>query len=401
MAWKKKYRRCLLLGALAGIIGMILLGYVELKDSIPDEIKLTEGQEEDLENVFANPLVHWDDSIPVSQARNFTISCSILDMVFLKNVKVEVVPREWIQVCGSTVGIYMETEGILIVDTQEIKGKDGGTYNPAANLVQPGDYITAFNNNPIEEKQELIDAVAQCDGEDVNLSLIRKGEEIQLRIQPVESTKGEYKLGIWVRDDTQGIGTLTYMDEEGRFGALGHGISDVDTGELLDIKDGELYQAQVIGIQKGSKGTPGELSGLIHYEAGNKIGEITTNCENGIYGTLSDSSALSLCKMEIGHKQEMTEGEASILCSLDGNLEEYQVKITKIDLNHQDTNKSFVIEITDPKLLSKTGGIVQGMSGSPVIQNGKLVGAVTHVFVQDSTCGYGIFIENMIDDSRE
>lgn len=397
MAWKRTYRRCLLLGALAGVIGMILLGYVEIKNSIPDEIKLTEGKEEHLERVFSNPLVRWDDSIPVSQARNFTISCSILDMVFLKNVKVEVVPREWIQVCGSTVGIYMETEGILIVDTQEIQGIDGSIYSPAANLVQPGDYITAFNDQPVEEKQDLIDAVEKCNGEDVNLSLTRKGEDIQLRIQPVESPQGEYKLGIWVRDDTQGIGTLTYVDQNGGFGALGHGISDVDTGELLDIKAGELYQAQVIGIHKGSKGTPGELSGLIHYEARNKIGKITTNCENGIYGTLDDTSTLPLRRVEIGHKQEMTEGEASILCSLDGSLEEYQVEITKIELNHQDTNKSFVIQVTDPRLLSKTGGIVQGMSGSPVIQNGKVVGAVTHVFVQDSTGGYGIFIENMLN----
>ena len=188
------------------------------------------------------------------------------------------------------------------------------------------------------------------------------------------------------------------MDAAGNYGALGHGISDVDTGELLSIKGGSLYKTQILGIQKGSKGNPGELSGLIRYNVGNVLGSITTNTANGIYGKYQSlgGDGIALKEMKIGYKQEMETGPASVLCSVNGQVKEYAAEITKIDMNHQDSNKSFVIHVTDPKLLAATGGIVQGMSGSPVIQNKKIVGAVTHVFVQDAASGYGIFIENML-----
>lgn len=395
--WKKRYRFILISAAAIAFAAMIVLGYTQLKNSIPDEVRITEGQDE-LEGIFNNPLITWEKIIPVSGGNSFTIPCKIMDAVFLKNVKVEVVQPESVYACGNTVGIYMATEGILIVDTEEIQGSDGGYYEPAENLVQPGDYITAFNQQPIRSKSDLIDAVKDNEGGDVELSLLRRGEEIQLSVCPVKSTEGDYKLGIWVRDDTQGIGTLTYVDESGNYGALGHGISDVDTGELLNIRDGKLYKAEIVGIHKGSKGTPGELSGLIRYEDSNVIGTINNNHDNGIYGTLDNTDGMNFQNLEVGYKQEMELGAASILCSVNGNVEEYNVDITKIDYNHQDTNKSFIINVTDERLLEQTGGIVQGMSGSPVLQNGKIVGAVTHVFVQDSTGGYGIFIENMISD---
>ena len=247
--------------------------------------------------------------------------------------------------------------------------------------------------------RELMEDLSLLDGREVTLQVQRKGETIPVSISPVKDHQGEYKLGIWVRDDTQGIGTLTFVDAEGNYGALGHGISDVDTGELLDIQDGTLYQAEILGIQKGSKGSPGELSGLIRYEPANIIGKITCNSKNGIYGSYTGKTGkgIHLQQMPVAYKQEMEVGPASILCSIDDKVQEYQAKITKIDMNHEDTNKSFVIQVTDPRLLEKTGGIVQGMSGSPILQNGKVVGAVTHVFVQDSTSGYGIFIENMLE----
>ena len=169
------------------------------------------------------------------------------------------------------------------------------------------------------------------------------------------------------------------------------------TGELLSIADGNLYDAQILGIRKGEKGNPGELSGLIRYDADNILGEISENSKNGIFGIMDAwrMKNLDLKKIPIGYKQDLKTGPASILCCTDGEVKEYAAEITRIDMNHEDSNKSFVIQITDKELLEKTGGIVQGMSGSPVLQNGKLFGAVTHVFVQDSTGGYGIFIENM------
>ena len=233
------------------------------------------------------------------------------------------------------------------------------------------------------------------------LGVVRDGENIPVSLTPVKDTEGKYRLGIWVRDDTQGIGTLTYVDKNGRFGALGHGISDVDTGSLLKIGQGRLYQAEILGIQKGTSGNPGELAGLIRYEPGKVIGSVSQNSEKGIYGIYSGStSAVNLQKMEIAYKQELETGPASVLCCVDGTVKEYEAEITKIDMNHEDSNKSFVIHITDPDLLDLTGGIVQGMSGSPVIQNGKFVGAVTHVFVQDAATGYGIFAETMVENEK-
>lgn len=393
---KKRCRRWLLSLAVVCFGMMMILGYRALKDSIPDEIRITEDNDEELTAIFSNPLITWEDSIPASGSRKYTISCRLLNTVFLKNVHVEVMGHRWVRVSGSAVGIYMETEGILIVDTEEIKGEDGIYYEPAENLVQPGDYITAFDQKKIATKRELIEAIQNCDGNQVQLSLVRDGKELQFSVNPVKCSTGDYKLGIWVRDDTQGIGTLTYVEPDGSFGALGHGISDVDTGNLLQIKDGTLYETEILGINKGSKGTPGELSGLIRYDDSRILGSIQSNTENGIFGNIVYAQKLALRNMEVGYKQEIKTGPASVLCAVDGQVEEYHIEITDIDMNHKDSNKSFTVKVTDERLLKKTGGIVQGMSGSPVIQNGKFVGAVTHVFVQDSAGGYGIFAETML-----
>ena len=393
---KKRCRRWLLSLAAVCFGTMLIFGYCVLKNSIPDEIRITEDNDEELTEVFSNPLITWEDSIPVSGGKKYTISCSLLHTVFLKNVNVEVMGHRWVEVSGNAVGIYMETEGILIVDTEKIKGEDGLYYEPAQNLVQPGDYITAFNQKKISTKRELIESIQNCDGNQIQLSLLRDGKEILLSVNPVKCGARDYKLGIWVRDDTQGIGTLTYVEPDGDFGALGHGISDVDTGNLLQIKDGTLYETEILGINKGSKGTPGELAGLIRYDDSRILGSIQSNTENGIYGNIAYAQKLTLRKMEVGYKQEMETGPETVLCAVDGQVEEYHIEITDIDMNHKDSNKSFTVKVTDARLLQKTGGIVQGMSGSPVIQDGKFVGAITHVFVQDSAGGYGIFAETML-----
>lgn len=189
---------------------------------------------------------------------------------------------------------------------------------------------------------------------------------------------------------------MTYVDEEGKFGALGHGISDTDTGQLLDVSGGELYQAQIVSIIRGTQGVPGELSGYIEYEEEKKIGIIEKNTDIGIFGQIFPGTQLAKEKVMIGYKQEVKEGKAQLLMQSEGKTEKYDIEITEIYSSQQDTNKSFQIQVTDPELLAKTGGIVQGMSGSPILQDGKLIGAVTHVFVQDSAKGYGIFIENML-----
>ena len=396
---KKKYRRFVLWCLALDLLVMGYMGYSCLDRKIPDEIYVSEKGGQNVEELLKRPFLTFDEAVPVSGNGSYLLPCRLLGIIPFKQIKVTPEVQRSIFVSGSTVGMYMETDGVLIIDTGEILSESGETKEPAKNIVKPGDYIVALNDEKISRKKDLIDDLKKLEGEEVILDVVRNGKTVPVSITPAKDKQGEYKLGIWVRDNTQGIGTLTFVDENGNYGALGHGISDVDTGELLEIQNGALYQAQILGIQKGAKGSPGELSGLIRYEPGKIIGSIETNSKNGIYGhfTGDGKSPISLKKMPVGYKQEVTEGEASILCCVEDEVKEYQAEITKIDMNHSDTNKSFVIRVADPKLLSVTGGIVQGMSGSPVLQNGKIIGAVTHVFVQDSTSGYGIFIENMME----
>lgn len=394
---KRNYRLFLFGFLLADLIAAGVLSLEELKDRIPDTVYIRYGQEEGLGDSLDIPLITYPETIDVSDRGSYQIPCSLLGMLPLKNVQVETVEDQWVCVSGNPVGLYMETQGVLIVDTGEITNQNGIALEPAANIVQPGDYILEVNGKTVSRKRELIAEIENCQGENVEMVVNRKGEEIPLSLEPVLTQEENYKLGIWVRDNTQGIGTMTYVDEKGRFGALGHGISDTDTGELLDVSGGELYQAQIVSIIRGAQGVPGELSGYIEYEDEKKIGTIEKNTDIGIFGQIFSDTQISGEKVKIGYKQEVKKGKAQILMQLEGKVEYYDIEITDIYSSQQDTNKSFQIQVTDPELLAKTGGIVQGMSGSPILQDGKLIGAVTHVFVQDSSKGYGIFIENMLE----
>lgn len=398
---RKKYRFFVICCLALDLLAIFWLGYKYLDRKIPDEIQISRDSgesNEDVTEVLSAPLVTFEKAVTVSQDGGYILPCRLLGYIPFKEVKVTPVDEQEIYVSGSTIGIYMETEGVLVIDTGEIEDQNGEMKEPAKNLVRQGDYIVSFNGEKISTKRELINDIAGLDGEEVTLEVKREGESVPVSVTPVKDTKGDYKLGIWVRDDTQGIGTLTYVDQNGRYGALGHGISDIDTAQLLNIRNGALYKAQILAINKGSKGNPGELAGFIRYDDRNILGSIEINSKNGIYGQFYKGAedGITLKKMPVAYKQDVKTGEASVLCNVDGEVREYQAEIKRIDLNHEDTNKSFVIQITDEKLLEKTGGIVQGLSGSPVLQNGKMVGAITHVFVQDSTSGYGIFIENML-----
>lgn len=395
---RKRYRLAVVFCLFLDLMAILFLGYRYLDRKIPDELQVSRESSTDVSQILKNPLITLEEAVPVSGDGSYMLSCKLLGYLPFKQIKVTPVEEEILYVSGNTVGIYMETEGVLIVDTGEIQSENGQAQEPAKNIVKAGDYIVDFNGQKISSKKDLIRNLERLETEEVTLKLHRNGETIPVSMEAVKDTKGNYKLGIWVRDDTQGIGTLTYVDEKGNYGALGHGISDVDTGELLNIHNGTLYKAQVLAVTKGSKGSPGELAGMIRYDAGNIIGCITENNKNGIYGKFYGSVAGNgnFRRMAAAHKQEVKEGKASVLCCVDGTVREYEARIKKIDLNHEDNNKSFVIQITDEELLQKTGGVVQGMSGSPVLQNGKIIGAVTHVFVQDATSGYGIFIENML-----
>ncbi len=300
---------------------------------------------------------------------------------------------------GMAIGIYMETDGVLVLSTDSIEGIDGNKYEPAKNIVKSGDYIVGFNGERIEDKKDLIRQVAQLESPEVVLSLRREDEYIDVKMQSVEIENNCFKLGVWVKDSIQGLGTVTYFTLNGEFGALGHGIHESETNELLDIAKGSVYSTNIVGIQKGQKGEPGGLEGVIIYRGSNKLGTIEGNTEDGIYGSIKDVETIceNIDPIEICKKEDIKIGTASILCSVNGKVEEYEIKIKNIDSYAKDANKGIIIEITDEKLLELTGGIVQGMSGSPILQDGKIVGAVTHVLVNDPTKGYGIFIEEMME----
>lgn len=303
---------------------------------------------------------------------------------------------------GMPVGIYMETDGVMVLSTEQIRDTDGEYQNPSAGLVQTGDYITAVDHHQIEGKSDLLEAVEKLGENEVTLTLRRDDSVIDIQMKPIEYEPEKYRLGIWVRDNVQGLGTVTFLTQENRFGALGHGIHDVDTNVLMDIDSGRIYRTAIRDITKGHSGSPGTMEGVIVYNNYNILGSIEKNTEAGIYGTLDpDNSAFEgLVPVKIAKKEEIHTGDAIVRCYVDNSLKEYEIRVTEIDMSGEAINKGFVIEVTDPELLEVTGGIIQGMSGSPILQDGKLIGAVTHVFVQDSTKGYGIFIENMLEEAK-
>ena len=303
---------------------------------------------------------------------------------------------------GMPVGIYMETDGVMVLSTESLEGVDGEEHEPAAGIVRTGDYITAVNEKEISGKSELLEAVDDLDSGSVVLTLRRSGETMDVRIRPVECAPDDYKLGIWVRDNVQGLGTVTFLTEQSRFGALGHGIHDTDTNVLMTISDGTLYKTSIQDVIKGADGSPGTMEGIIVYNNYNVLGTIDKNTEAGIYGTVDRIDELfeEQIPIETASAGEIVTGDALMRCFVDNEVKDYKIQVTDIDTSGSEINKGLVIQVTDPELLEKTGGIIQGMSGSPIIQNGKLIGAVTHVFVQDSTKWYGIFIENMLNQVR-
>lgn len=395
---QKKYRKFLWYALVGTLLSLFILIYGTLKDHIPDEIFVYADEETDWETFFQEPLISYDDTVEVSQNGSYQIRCKWLGVLPLKTIKVHTVEKQEVLVSGSPVGIYMETKGVLVIDSGEITDREGIRRTPAEHIIQSGDYICEIDGKVLTGKRQLMQLVRENQGEPMELQVIRHQETIKLEMTPVETEDGSYKLGIWVRDNIQGIGTLTYVEPNGTFGALGHGISDTDTGERLEISDGDLYRADILSIRKGTAGTPGELRGVINYREENRIGTICGNSQYGIRGKMEPGKYTeSMKKIPTGLKQEIQTGKAEIRCDIGDGIREYQCEILEIDSNARDTNKCFVLRITDDDLLSRTGGIVQGMSGSPVLQNGKLIGAITHVFVNDPTKGYGIFIENMME----
>lgn len=333
------------------------------------------------------------------------LQLKILGLIPYKNIKINVVPKIKIIPGGQSVGVRLNTDGVLIVGTADITDDNFRTHNLASiSGIKIGDTLAKINDTKIQNASHVSEIVRESDGDRLSLSIIRNKKEFVIDVNPIKSEQdGEYRLGLWVRDKTAGVGTLSFIHPDSRkFGALGHAITDVDTGVLLSIKNGEIVRSRVVSIEQGRRGTPGEIKGVF-YETNNPIGKIEKNTQLGVYGELlPDIEDIDKQKsMPIAYQHEIKEGKAFILTTLDDNtVEKFDIEITRINLQTKPDSKSMIIKITDKRLLKKTGGIIQGMSGSPIIQNDKIIGVVTHVLVNDPTKGYGVFIEWMISECQ-
>ncbi|WP_313756458.1 SpoIVB peptidase [Tissierella sp.] len=330
------------------------------------------------------------------------IQLKLLGFIPIKNYNVNVINRPEIIPGGNAIGVRLNTKGVLVVAVTDVIDTRGHRFSPARDAgLKVGDSIIEINGEKVQDAEHVVSILNNIKDTNVKIVVQRNKAEFVTESKPIQSIQDNcYRLGIWVRDKTSGIGTLTYYDKDtNEFGALGHGIVDVDTGGLLSVEKGKIMNAKISKVEQGKKGAPGEIRGVF-YETDNLVGDIIINSPYGIYGTIKEDNInfIQNKPIPIGFKEEVKVGKAYILTTIDNNsVEKFEIEILKIQPQLKAEQKSMVIKVTDPRLLDKTGGIVQGMSGSPIIQDDKLVGAITHVFVNDPTKGYGIYIEWMLE----
>jgi len=331
-----------------------------------------------------------------------TAEVKLFGLFPVKKVKVNEVVEDKIWASGKTIGIALQSKGVVVVGKSPIL--DSKETPPDLTNFEVGDIIMQIEGEEITSSQCVENVInkAEYQGKELVVRAKRNNKPFFTTIKPAyDAQTKRYKLGLWVRDDASGIGTLTFVRPDNlRFGALGHSISDLDTGTIIDVNNGKLYKCQVLSIEKGAKGKAGELRGLfIQNESGEA--NVDSNTPYGIYGSVYEDSPLmnDLTLVQVGGRMTAKPGKAHILCCLDGKtVEKFNIEIIKTNYQSKSNDKSLVLKVTDKNLLKRTGGIVQGMSGSPIIQDGKLIGAVTHVFVNDPTKGFGIYLDWMINN---
>lgn len=388
----------------AAIFGLLFAAVLGMADYFtPNSYTITEGGSL---NWFSGAFsVQKNNSAEVSvnagtkYPKSYSARLMLYHTIPLKAVNVNVIDNSCVVICGTPFGIKMFTNGVVVVGLADIK-TNSGIMNPASEAgLKVGDIITLVNGKTVNTNTDVENAVEGCGGREMKLIVRRDQQKMPVTVQPVKSeSDGLYKVGIWVRDSTAGIGTLTFYDpSEKCFAGLGHGICDSDTGELMPLLSGDIVPVTISGVTKGQAGTPGELRG--YFSDDKAIGSLSANVQTGVYGTMNQPA--QGIPMKISMKQDVVTGPAKVYTTIDGGTPKYyDIEIERIDYRDNVQSKNLVLRITDQKLLTQTGGIVQGMSGSPIIQNGKLVGAVTHVFVNDPTRGYGIFAENMLTEAK-
>ncbi len=388
--WKRRrkririYRICICGALFCCSLALGGVGYFELYNQLPAVLRVKAGEEQVLD--FGLPLTGevisvsegGESNIPkdaitvdlsrqvtlqMEESSNYQMNVKLFGCLPFKQVDIQVIGDTELTPVGVPIGLYVETDGLLVIGVGDFQGADGISYCPAKYILKSGDYILEYNGKPVTDKDTFIKDIEKSEGEEILLKIQRAEEVQEISIKPEKNSAGKYKIGIWVRDNAQGVGTLTYIDSEGKFGALGHGVTDVDTSTLMTVEDGTLYQTEIISIKKGRVGTPGEMTGMIVYEEDRILGDIDYNGIEGIFGYCNEE-ALKLCTQEalpIGLKQEIKKGGAKIYCSINGTPKYYEIEITGVQLDNDNVNRGIEIQVTDPELLEMTGGIVQGM----------------------------------------
>lgn len=372
------------------IISILAFAY-EFYTLVPDRIVYISGN--------ANNLPEFISGLPEDHPSSRE-ELKLFGVIPYKSVDVDVVEDDKVILGGESIGINLNVDGILILGFSDFYGEDGKKHCPAKEAgLKEEDIIVKVNNAKVTSAAQFSSLVDGYANSEITVEFSRNGETMTTKIVPEKSSEdGEYHLGLWARDGTSGIGTLTFVNPKtNTFAALGHAVNDAETGKAIQLGTGNIYYSAVTDIVKGSRGIAGELQGSF---ISSDIGKIGRNTEFGIYGKFYGTKNTEKI-VSVASRNEITEGSASIFCCIKGNtVEEYEIKIEKINLNSYD-NKSMVICVTDDRLVGQTGGIVQGMSGSPIMQNGKLVGAVTHVMVNNSCRGYAVFAELMLAKCQE
>ena len=387
---------------------LILYVYVCNICFLPNNIILMQGETLQLDTILGLNIKDTDamqassnlNNSIVQQTGKMNLSLNLFEFLPVKEVTVDVIPQTTVIPLGKAIGMKLYTNGVLVVGMSEIEGQK--PYEDSG--IEAGDTILEINNEKINNTDELVDCVNRSQGKEIEVTYVHEEEEKTTYLEPAKTAENEYKLGLWVRDAAAGVGTLTFYEPSTeRFACLGHGINDVDTYELIDIASGELVTTNILDIVKGTDGAPGEIRGSI--ERGVTLGQIEKNTAFGVYGKMSNLGRLNVsnsAEVEVANRSEIQTGKAEILCELEnGKTERYEIEIQKLFLENNQDNKSMLIKVTDEELIEKTGGIIQGMSGAPILQNGKFIGAVTHVLVNDSKVGYAVFADMMIKQMRE
>lgn len=404
-----KRRRCFArrlfqrIACAASVFCLFLMGIgIYTAKSLPDNFHVLKDETLEIEDTLLSVKRLEDSTVTASKSENkiYQAQLSVFHIIPVKTVTVKEVEMEKVVAVGSPFGIKMLANGAIVVGISEIETVQGFESPAEKAGLQIGDIIQEANGQRIICNADISKVIEESQGKEISLMIERAGEMFHTVLQPVKAAFDNcFKGGIWVRDSTAGIGTVTFYDvETKRFGGLGHGVCDTDTKELMPLRSGDIVDVTLTGCVRGSSGNAGALQG--YFSSPDAIGRLTQNVETGVYGNLF-KAPVSSGEIEIVLKQEVKKGEAFILTTIDsGEPRYYSVQITDVNYNEKQKTKNMMVRITDPALIEATGGIVQGMSGSPIIQDGKLVGAVTHVFVNDPTRGYGIFIENMLETAQ-